>query len=397
MTEAKTQPGLDGVVVAQTVLSEVDGEAGRLIVRGYPIEELAGSAPFEEVARLLWEGLAPAAPDAPRTAAEVQAALGRARAVAFASVAALRGTVAGDRGAAGGDAASGAGSGDGDGGALPAVPALRLGLASLRSSAGAGAGPGAGRAGGDHLLATAAIPVFVAAFERTRRGLPPVAPDPALGQAADFLRMLRGEPAAPAEEAALDAYLVTVAEHGMNASTFTARVVASTRAGVLPAVIAALCALEGPLHGGAPGPVLDMLDAVRGGADVRAWLAAELAAGRRLMGFGHRIYRVRDPRADVLKAQVARLRAGDASGRLALAEAVEREALAALAAHRPGRRIDTNVEFYTAVLLDALRIDRGLFTSVFAAGRAAGWTAHVFEQERANRLIRPQSEYVGPR
>jgi citrate synthase len=188
----------------------------------------------------------------------------------------------------------------------------------------------------------------------------------------------------------------------MNASTFTARVVASTRAGVLPAVIAALCALEGPLHGGAPGPVLDMLDAVRGGADVGAWLDAELAAGRRLMGFGHRIYRVRDPRADVLKAQLIKLRASatqaaDAGGRLALAETVEREALAALARHRPDRRIDTNVEFYTAVLLDALRIDRGLFTSVFAAGRVAGWTAHVFEQERANRLIRPQSEYVGPR
>jgi citrate synthase len=373
MTDAKTQPGLDGVVVARTVLSEVDGEAGRLVVRGHPIEELAGSVPFEEVARRLWEELAPAAPDAPRTAAEVREALGQARTAAFANVAALQGAVTGDRGA------------------LPAVPALRLGLASLRPAT------------ADHLLATAAIPVFVAAFERTRRGLAPVAPDPALGQAADFLRMLRGEPASGAEAAALDAYLVTVAEHGMNASTFTARVVASTRAGVLPAVIAALCALEGPLHGGAPGPVLDMLYAVRGSGDARAWLDAELAAGRRLMGFGHRIYRVRDPRADVLKAEVAKLRAhtreggGDAGGRLALAEAVEREALAALAAHRPGRRIDTNVEFYTAVLLDALRIDRGLFTSIFAAGRVAGWTAHVFEQERANRLIRPQSEYVGPR
>ena len=268
-------------------------------------------------------------------------------------------------------------------------------------------------AAGDHLLATAAIPVFAAAFERARRGLPAVPPEPALGHAADFLRMLRGEPASDGEAAALDAYLVTVAEHGMNASTFTARVVASTRAGVLPAVIAALCALEGPLHGGAPGPVLEMLDALRGRADVAGWLAAELAAGRRLMGFGHRIYRVRDPRADVLKAQVAQLRAAaergpggvaggvagadDAGGRLALAERVEREALAALRELRPGKRIDTNVEFYTAVLLDALRIDRGLFTSVFAAGRVAGWTAHVFEQERANRLIRPQSAYVGPR
>lgn len=374
-----TVAGLDGIVVAETVLSEVDGEAGKLIVRGLPVEALAGEVAFEEVACRLWEGLAPPLP-ATTTAAAVRAALGRGRLAAFHNVEGLRRSAVG----------------------LPPVSALRLGLASLR--------PGGA---GDHLLATAAVPVFAAAFERARRGLPAVPPEPALGHAADFLRMLRGEPASDAAAAALDAYLVTVAEHGMNASTFTARVVASTRAGVLPAVIAALCALEGPLHGGAPGPVLEMLDMLRGRADVAGWLAAELAAGRRLMGFGHRIYRVRDPRADVLKAQVAKLRAAaergadgvaggvagadDAGGRLALAERVEREALAALRELRPGKRIDTNVEFYTAVLLDALRIDRGLFTSVFAAGRVAGWTAHVFEQERANRLIRPQSAYVGPR
>lgn len=404
-----TVAGLDGVVVAETVLSEVDGEAGKLIVRGLPVEALAGQVSFEEVARRLWEGLAPPSPAT--TAAAVRAALGRGRLAAFRHVEGLRRSAAG----------------------LPPVSALRLGLASLRPGGGDGeleldsaaedrfgsaakvAAPAAAAAPGDHLLATAAIPVFAAAFERARHGLPAVPPEPALGHAADFLRMLRGEPASDAAAAALDAYLVTVAEHGMNASTFTARVVASTRAGVLPAVIAALCALEGPLHGGAPGPVLEMLDALRGRADVAGWLAAELAAGRRLMGFGHRIYRVRDPRADVLKAQVAKLRAGaqrgagggasgvagagadDAGGRLALAERVEREALAALRDLRPGKRIDTNVEFYTAVLLDALRIDRGLFTSVFAAGRVAGWTAHVFEQERANRLIRPQSAYVGPR
>jgi citrate synthase len=193
---------------------------------------------------------------------------------------------------------------------------------------------------------------------------------------------------------------VTVAEHGMNASTFTARVVASTAAGVLPSVVAALAALEGPLHGGAPGPVLDMLDALADHPDRRAWLRAEIAAGRRLMGFGHRIYRVRDPRADVLKAQVERLRAagGGASGdRLALAEQVERDALGVLAESHPDRRLDTNVEFATALLLDALGIDRTLFTSIFAIGRVAGWCAHIHEQQRSRRLIRPQSEYIGPR
>jgi len=443
-TTSTASTGLDGVVVAQTALSEVDGEAGRLIVRGFAIEELAGRVSFEEMARLLWEGLAPGQPTAPgepagpaagqatarRTAspsgrpaerptgqptappsptadlAALAHALGLARIAAYERVEPLLAATAG----------------------LPAIAALRLGLASLRPRAAdaatasgppatAAPGPPANAAPGplDHLLATAAIPVFVSAFARRRRGLLPLPPDPALGQAADLLRMLRGEPASPEEVSALDAYLVTVAEHGMNASTFTARIVASTRAGVLPAVIAALCALEGPLHGGAPGPVLDMLDALAGPADAGAWIAAELAAGRRLMGFGHRIYRARDPRADVLKQQVASLRRAGAAGtagraagagagnpglpasRLALAERVEREALAALAALRPGRRLDTNVEFYTAVLLDALRIDRDLFTSIFAAGRVAGWAAHVFEQERANRLIRPQSEYIGPR
>jgi citrate synthase len=378
--------GLEGIVVAQTVLSEVDGEAGRLILRGQAVEQLAGRVPFEEVARRLWRGLAPGDAGA---GGDLHAALGRARTAAFAGVAELRGLAA----------------------RLAPVAALRLGLASLQADP--------ARPEDDHLLVTAAMPVYVAAFDRARRGLPPVAPQPGLGQAADFLRMLRAGPARPEEVAALDAYLVTIAEHGMNASTFTARIVASTGAGVVPAVIAALSALAGPLHGGAPGPVLDMLDQLDGETDVRAWLAGELAAGRRLMGFGHRIYRVRDPRASVLKAQVARLRAGRAAplppdgpatgqrpgtgrpaggqDRLALAERVEREALAALAELRPGRRLDTNVEFYTAVLLDALGIDRSLFTSVFAIGRVAGWTAHVFEQERTRRLIRPQSEYVGPR
>jgi citrate synthase len=357
--------GLDGVVVAQTVLSQVDGAAGELIVRGHRIDELTGRVSFEEMTALLWKDLVP---EGETSAAQIRSALARGRVDAFAHVANLAELAALAPNTA----------------PLSAVESLRLGLASL---------PGA--APDPHHRAAAAVAVFVASFERLRQGLPPVAPDTALGQAADFLRMLRGQPASPAEQAALDAYLVTVAEHGMNASTFTARVVASTRAGVLPAVIAALSALEGPLHGGAPGPVLDMLDAIGERHNIRPWLAGELAAGRRLMGFGHRIYRLRDPRADVLKAQVARLR-GTGRDRLAFAEEVEREALAALARHRPQRPLDTNVEFYTALLLDALGIDRRLFTAVFALGRVAGWTAHVFEQQRADRLIRPQSQYVGP-
>ena len=187
---------------------------------------------------------------------------------------------------------------------------------------------------------------------------------------------------------------MTVLDHGLNASTFAARVVASTDAGLLSAVVAGLCALKGPLHGGAPGPVLDMLDAIGTAADAESWLDSALARGERLMGFGHRIYRVRDPRADVLKGAVARLKAG--GNRIAFAEAVEAAALTVLARRKPGRRLDTNVEFYTALLLEALRIPRAGFTPVFAAGRSAGWVAHAIEQAATGRIIRPQSRYVGP-
>ncbi|MFL5136250.1 MAG: citrate/2-methylcitrate synthase, partial [Microvirga sp.] len=173
----------------------------------------------------------------------------------------------------------------------------------------------------------------------------------------------------------------------------TARVVASTQAGILSSVVAGLCALKGPLHGGAPGPVLDMLDAIGSLENADAWLDAAMARGERLMGFGHRIYRVRDPRADVLKAAVGGLKGKD--NRIAFAEAVEATALKVLERRKPGRRLDTNVEFYTAVLLDALGIPREGFTPLFAAGRTAGWVAHAIEQSRTGRIIRPQSRYVG--
>ena len=237
-----------------------------------------------------------------------------------------------------------------------------------------------------------AVAVFLPALLRQAAGLTPVAPRPELPHAADLLRMLRDAAPAPAEADALNRYLVTVSDHGMNASTFTARVVASTRAGMSASVLAALCALKGPLHGGAPGPVLDMLDAVAAQPDARTWVRAQLAAGERIMGFGHRVYRVRDPRADVLRAAAAGLQ----SPRLAAAAALEEAVLAELAAHRPGRRLETNVEYMTAILLDALAMPREAFTALFAAGRVVGWTAHVIEQERTGRLIRPQSDYAAP-
>jgi citrate synthase len=207
--------------------------------------------------------------------------------------------------------------------------------------------------------------------------------------------MATGE-TSPAKAAALDAYLKTVSDHGMNASTFTARVIASTGSDLVSAVTGAIGALKGPLHGGAPGPVLDMLDAIGKPANAEAWLDGELKAGRRIMGMGHRIYRVRDPRAAVLEREVERLeRAGVMTPRLALARAVEKAAAELLARKHPERALQANVEFYTAVLLDAVGLDRKLFSLMFAAGRAAGWSAHVAEQRATGRLIRPASEYIG--
>src|SRR5690606_3314872 len=185
----------------------------------------------------------------------------------------------------------------------------------------------------------------------------------------------------------------TVMDHGMNASTFTARVVASTGAGLVGAVVAAYAALTGPLHGGAPEPVLDMLDAIGTPERAERWIDDALARGERLMGFGHRIYKVRDPRADVLKGALERLDPSDE--KLALGRAVEAAAVAALRRHKPGRKLETHVEFYTAMLLDALGIPRAAFTPVFAVGRVVGWTAHALEQRRGGRLIRPASIYVG--
>ncbi|MCI3134721.1 citrate synthase/methylcitrate synthase [Phenylobacterium aquaticum] len=348
--------GLEDVVAADTVLSDVDGRAGRLIIRGHSLDELAGRVSFEAAARLLFDGFFEGLPD------DLTAALGVARVEVFAEVAAL------------------------DTGLLDRTPieAMRALTARL----------GDGDSLEVALRLMAAPAVFTAATVRAQAGEAPVAPDPKLGHAADILRMLRAAPASKAEIDALDTYLVTVCDHGLNASTFAARVVASTRAGLTSAVLAGISALKGPLHGGAPGPIIDMLDGIGTPDNARTWIEAALARGDRLMGFGHRVYRVRDPRADALKAAVRRMGAG--AGRLAFAEAVESAILSILKAHKPDRPLDTNVEFYTALLLESLAFPPSTFTCVFAMGRVAGWIAHAREQLAGGRLIRPASRYVGP-
>jgi citrate synthase len=244
----------------------------------------------------------------------------------------------------------------------------------------------------------ARVPTIVASYWRLRNRQEPLAPRRDLGHAANFLYMLTGDVPDPERVRGLETYLNTVVDHGFNASTFTARVITSTGSDLVSAVVGALGALKGPRHGGAPGPALDMVFEIGDASRAERVLRKKIEAGEKLMGFGHRIYKVRDPRADVLAKAAERMftRAGDMS-LYALARSVEAEALRLLALHKPGRRLQTNVEFYTALLLHGLGLDVALFTPTFAVSRVSGWIAHAFEQRRANRIIRPQSEYVGPR
>jgi citrate synthase len=352
--------GLEGVIAAETVLSEVDGQAGRLIIRGRPLSELAGRMPFEAAARLLLDGFFAELPG------DLTLPLGEARSEVFSETQALDPELLG----------------------LSPLEGVRALMARLPDSDDLGAA----------LRLIAAPAVFATAILRRQSRAQPAAPDPRVSHAADILRMLHGAQRPAQEAQALDAYLVTVCDHGLNASTFAARVVASTRAGLTSAALAGISALKGPLHGGAPGPVIEMLDAIGTPPAARAWLEAALERGDRLMGFGHRIYRVRDPRTDALKAAVRKLAAGSPAlpGRLAFAEAVEQAALAILKDRKPDRSLETNVEFYTALLLEALAFPPAAFTCVFAMGRIAGWIAHAREQAATGRLIRPQSRYVGP-
>jgi citrate synthase len=356
--------GLEDVVAATTRLSDVNGDEGKLILAGRPVEDLAGRITFEDVIHLLWRGTEPTVEERAR----IQRLLGEARETAFERLSDL------------GDALT-----------MPdAMDALRAALGHVTAPRTTPIE--------EALVIAGAAAVFAAAWARQSD---PVRPDAKASHAADYLRMATGKAPTRARVEALDAYLVTVVDHGMNASTFTARVVASTASDTVSAIVAALGALKGKLHGGAPGPVLDMLDAIR--ADVpddgvlesaaRTWLEAALARGERIMGMGHRVYRVRDPRAFVLERALAKLESAE-NARLRLARAVETEAERLLAARHPNRALRANVEFYTAVLLEAIGLPRTLFTPTFAVGRVAGWCAHVEEQRRVGRLIRPRSRYV---
>src|ERR671921_844083 len=359
-------PGLEGVVATRTRLSSVDGTTGRLLIAGFPVEELADRASFEEMLYLLWSD---ALPDREQLAAlrrdlAARRALPKVTTDVLAAAAVER---------------------------VPPMDALRMasGTLSLKD-------------GDDRdyaLRLVAALPTIAAAYWRLLQGRQPVEPDAELAHAANYLYMLSNEAPRPELTRALETYLNTVVDHGMNASTFAARVIVSTRSDMVSAVVGAIGALKGPLHGGAPGPALDVVFEIGEAGEAEPYLRKKIERGERLMGFGHRVYKVRDPRSNVLAAAAKRLYEAEAADtklyRLALE--VEETALRLLAEYKPERGLQTNVEFYTALLLHGLGLPAGLFTPTFAVGRVAGWTAHCFQQRAQDRPIPPQSAYVGPK
>src|SRR5438477_657869 len=358
--DTKISSGLEDVVAATTRLSHVDGEAGELIIAGFPVGELAAHATFEQTTWLLWHGELPT----PAELASFRADLAAHRTLPPATLPLLR-ECARAR--------------------LDYMDALRMGLDTLSLVSSEAA------------TIVALAPTIVAAFARLSAGKEPVEPRADLGHAANYLYMLSGEVPDAERVRGLETYLNTVIDHGLNASTFTCRVITSTGSDLVSAIVGAIGALKGPLHGGAPGPALETVFEIGDASRAEQVLRGKIEAGERLMGFGHRVYKVRDPRADVLAAAAERLftRAGDM--RLyKLARAVESTAIRLLEEYKPGRRLQTNVEFYTALLLHGLGLEVPLFTPTFAIARVSGWIAHAFEQRAANRLIRPRSEYVGP-
>jgi citrate synthase len=354
--------GLEGVVVATTQISHVFGEEGRLVYRGYDIGELAGKASYEEVCHLLWKGKLP-------NRAELDDLNGMMRTQR--TIPNLEGILR----------------------TLPAsanpMDVLRTGISTVAASL-----PITGTPTFEQAVAlTARFPVIVAAFDRYRNGQSPVAPRADLGHAANYLYMLRGEVPPENHVKSLDTYLVLLADHGMNASTFTARVIASTESDLGSCLVGGVGALKGPLHGGAPSLVMDMLDEIGSVDNIQPWINEALDGHRKLMGFGHRVYKTTDPRAEILREMA---RQASTPEFWALARGTEQYAQAELRRRKPDQRLYTNVEFYSATVLNSVGLKRDLYPTTFAISRAAGWTAHVLEQLVGNRLIRPQSEYGGP-
>jgi len=363
--------GLKGVVVTATSIGDVRGEEGFYHYRQYNASTLARTRTFEEVWYLIQAGKLPG----PAELAEFTARTANCRALperVADALPAIAGLASADR----------------------PLQALRAAyeLVVLDQAMAPWLDISADTLAGQAIATGAVFPTLVAALYRLARGEQPIAPRQDLGYAANYLYMLDAVVPSSERVRALEAYLISTIDHGFNASTFTSRVVASTGADLGSAVIAALGALSGPLHGGAPSRVLDMLDAIGAPDRADAWIRDTLGAGEVVMGFGHPVYRTDDPRNVMLHQLAAELH----SPRLRLAEAVETRALKVFRELKPGAPVHANVEFYASLVLDAVGLPRELFTPTFAVSRVVGWTAHIAEQAAHNKIIRPSARYVGP-
>jgi citrate synthase len=349
-------PGLEGVLAGETALSKVDGEQGRLIYRGYRIGDLVERGTYPAVANLLWTG--DWTPDHRLPTGQIPAPV----------LSILK--------------------------ALPAstkpMDALRTAVSAWGATQDLPWPPTVEQA----RALTSFSPSALAAFVRLRQGKDPIEPDPSLDLVEGFLYQLKGERPDPGTARALDAYFIVGAEHGFNASTFTARVITSTRSDIASAVAGAIGTMKGPLHGGAPSEVVDQLAKVGSVEHAEEWLRGALDRGERLMGFGHRVYRAYDPRAAALRKVAEGME--HKPDWLQLAIQVEDVALRILAERHPERALKTNVEFYAAPVLQGVGLTPDLFPATFSLARHAGWTAHVLEQSGDNRLIRPDVRYIGP-
>lgn len=360
--------GLEGIVVAETALSKVFGEEGRLIYRGIPIQEFVeNGALYEEVVYLLWNGKLP-------TKDELDAFMAD-----LASKRALPDTVVNQ---------------------ITQFPKTADPMVVLRTVVSMlhmydenpdDLSPENLRRIGSNLLAK--FPTILATFHRYRQGLDPVAPRTDLTHAANYLYMLNGKEPGPRSVEGVNAYLVLLADHGFNASTFTARVVAGTQADMYGAITGAVASLKGPLHGGAPIALVKQMEEVGDPANAEKYVEEALAAKKRIMGIGHRVYKTYDPRARILKRMAENIAKETGNTRwYELAAAIEAAALPRLEA----KRLYTNVDFYSVPLLLSLGLPTDMLTPTFAVSRVAGWVAHLLEQYADNRLMRPRSFYVGP-
>lgn len=361
--------GLNGVVAAETAIGAVHGDEGFFHYRGHDATELARTRSFEEVWYLVREGRLPDVGEldafrravashrhVPDSLLPIIEQIARTDASALAKLRAVLSVAAP---------------------ALGLDPVIDIGAAELREQT---------------MRLASIVPSILAALHRVASGAAPVDPDPSLSHAAAYLHETTGEVPTPVAARAVEQYMILTIDHGFNASTFTGRVVASTGADAADAVCAALGALAGPLHGGAPSRALDALDEIGSEENAAAWVRGEVAAGRKIMGFGHAVYRAPDPRSGLLREVAERL-GGDLVDR---ATAIEAEVLVTLAELKPGRPLPSNVEFYAGVIMETVGLPRSMFTPTFAVSRIVGWTTHAVEQASVGKLIRPSARYVGP-